>query len=312
MAGPPPALVPPALGAALEEWLGARAGLGDVSDATQRAYATDLRLWLSFLAGHLGGGFGVGAALAASPADMRAFLVHERSRGVGARSLARRLAAIRGFTGWLAEREGVDVSPLLAAARAPRHQRGLPRPLSPANARAVLSEAGNEARHDWVAARDVALVTLLYACGLRSAEALGLRGLDHPLPDMLRIRGKGGKERLVPVLEAARTAVARYVALCPHPLTAEAPLFRGLRGGALDSRSLRATMAGVRARLGLPASATPHALRHSFATHLLQSGADLRAIQDLLGHASLGTTQIYTGVDETRLMDIHARAHPRA
>jgi integrase/recombinase XerC len=306
------ALVPPALGAALADWLDHLTALDGASPLTRAAYATDLRLWLTFLANHLGGGYGVHAALGAGTADMRSFMAHERSRGVGARTLARRLSAIRNFSGWLARREGVDVSGLLAAARAPRYRRGLPRPLSAPDARAVLDEAGADARQDWITARDVALVTLLYACGLRSAEALGLRAADHPLPDMLRILGKGSKERLVPVLPAARDAVARYMALCPHPAGPDDPLFRGVRGGALDARALRSCMAGVRARLGLPASATPHALRHSFATHLLQAGGDLRAIQDLLGHASLSTTQTYTAIDEAHLLAVYARAHPRA
>lgn len=304
--------MPPALAAALSDWLAQLSAVEGASGATCAAYATDLRLWLGFLARHLGGGFGLQAALGAGAGDLRAFMAHERGRGVGARTLARRMSALRGFTAWLARREGIDASAMIALARGPRYRRGLPRPLAAPEARAVLAEAGSDARADWVAARDVAVVTLLYACGLRSAEALGLCGADHPLPEMLRIRGKGGKERLVPVLPVARAAVARYVALCPHPLTPEEPLFRAIRGGRMDGRTLRACMAGVRARLGLPASATPHALRHSFATHLLQAGADLRAIQDLLGHASLATTQTYTAVDEVHLLSVYARAHPRA
>ncbi|MDZ4134753.1 MAG: tyrosine-type recombinase/integrase, partial [Paracoccaceae bacterium] len=168
------------------------------------------------------------------------------------------------------------------------------------------------ARQDWIAARDMAVVTLLYGCGLRISEALGLTGAAHPLPGVLRIIGKGGKERLVPVLPAASEAVARYVALCPYPPTRDGPLFRGARGGALNPRLIALAMEKTRARMGLPASATPHALRHSFATHLLSAGGDLRAIQELLGHASLSTTQTYTAVDTARLMDVYARAHPRA
>lgn len=306
------ALLPPALSAALAEWLAHLSAVEGASGATCKAYGTDLRIWLAFLAQHLGEDFDLPAALQAGAGDLRAFMAHERGRGVGARTLARRMSALRGFTLWLARREGIDASGMIALARSPRYRRGLPRPLATAEARAVLEDAGSDARADWIAARDVAVVTLLYACGLRSAEALGLRGEDHPLPEMLRIRGKGGKDRLVPVLPVARAAVARYADLCPYPLTPEGPLFRAVRGGAMDGRTLRATMAAVRARLGLPASATPHALRHSFATHLLQAGADLRAIQDLLGHASLSTTQTYTAVDEVHLLSVYSRAHPRA
>ena len=168
-----------------------------------------------------------------------------------------------------------------------------------------------QARDPWVAARDVAVVTLLYGCGLRISEALGLRGADQPLPDSLRIIGKGGKERLVPVLPAARRAVAEYVAACPHPITAKGPLFLAIRGGPLVARSIQKAMEQSRMQLGLPATATPHAMRHSFATHLLDAGGDLRAIQELLGHASLSTTQAYTAVDTVRLLEVYARAHPR-
>jgi integrase/recombinase XerC len=196
--------------------------------------------------------------------------------------------------------------------RAPRFRRKLPRPLAEDAARDVLADIGADAREPWIAARDTAVVTLLYGLGLRISEALGLVGAAHPLPEVLRITGKGGKERLVPALPAARAAVARYVALAPFEITPEAPLFRGARGGPLNPRLVQAAMERVRHRLGLPATATPHALRHSFATHLLVAGGDLRAIQELLGHASLSTTQGYTAVDTARLMDVYARAHPRA
>jgi integrase/recombinase XerC len=166
--------------------------------------------------------------------------------------------------------------------------------------------------HAWVAARDSAVLTLLYGCGLRISEALGLIGADVPLPDTLRILGKGGKERVVPVLPAAREAVQAYLKICPHPLEPSAPLFRGIRGGALNPRAIQAVMAKARMQLGLPATATPHAMRHSFATHLLSAGGDLRSIQELLGHASLSTTQAYTAVDTARLMEVYDRAHPKA
>lgn len=165
---------------------------------------------------------------------------------------------------------------------------------------------------DWVAARDVAVVTLLYGCGLRISEALSLTGADAPLPDTLRILGKGEKERVVPVIPAARSAVDRYLRLCPHPQSPDAALFRGVRGGALNPSAIQGVMAKARMQLGLPATATPHAMRHSFATHLLSAGGDLRAIQELLGHASLSTTQAYTAVDTARLMEVYNRAHPKA
>ena len=182
------------------------------------------------------------------------------------------------------------------------------------DAEAVLDSVGEDARSPWIAARDTAVVTLLYGCGLRISEALGLTGASHPLPEVLRITGKGGKTRIVPVLPAARDAVADYVRLCPWPISAEAssPLFRGTRGGALNPRLVALVMERTRNRLGLPATATPHALRHSFATHLLAAGGDLRAIQELLGHASLSTTQAYTAVDAARLMEAYRAAHPRA
>ncbi len=176
----------------------------------------------------------------------------------------------------------------------------------------MLADVGEGAAEDWIGLRDAAVVTLLYGCGLRISEALGLRGADHPLPEVLRILGKGGKERLVPVLPVARAAVARYVQLCPYPILRDGALFLGARGGPLSPRLVQLAMERARARLGLPATATPHALRHSFATHLLSAGGDLRAIQELLGHASLSTTQAYTAVDAARLAEVYARAHPRA
>ncbi|MCX8508367.1 MAG: tyrosine-type recombinase/integrase, partial [Rhodobacteraceae bacterium] len=200
------------------------------------------------------------------------------------------------------------------AARGPKYRRKLPRPLSPDAAQDMIAQIDLQAREDWVAARDTAVVTLLYGCGLRISEALSLTMADQPLPEVLHIRGKGGKERLVPVLPVARAAVADYVRLCPYPL-ASAPhgaLFRGARGGPLNPRLIAGAMEQARLALGLPASATPHAMRHSFATHLLSAGGDLRMIQELLGHASLSTTQAYTAVDAARLMEAYSAAHPRA
>ena len=245
----------------------------------------------------------------ATLSDIRAWMAHERGRGLSARSLARALSSVKAFYRWLAERDGFDPSPVLMA-RSPRYARKLPRPLTEDSARAMLDRVELQASRSWVAARDLAVVTLLYGMGLRISEALGLTGSDLPLPSTLRITGKGGKERLVPVLPAVRAAVDRYAALCPFEPAPGAPLFRGVRGGALSPRLVQKVMEASRTQLGLPATATPHALRHSFATHLLASGGDLRSIQELLGHASLSTTQAYTAVDTARLLEIYDAAHP--
>jgi integrase/recombinase XerC len=303
--------VSPALRAAMAEWLSHLRGLDGAADNTLKAYAADVSDWLSFLARHRGGTEGRRAAATASQSEMRAWMADVRGRGVSARSLARSLSAVKGFTAWLADRESVDATAALSA-RAPKYRRKLPRPLSEDAARDMMDTVGDDARSPWIAARDTAVITMLYGCGLRISEALGLTGADHPLPEVLRITGKGGKMRLVPVIPAAAEAVARYATLCPFDLTRDAPLFRGARGGALNPRLIAAAMERARNRLGLPATATPHALRHSFATHLLTAGGDLRAIQELLGHASLSTTQAYTAVDTARLMAVYAASHPRA
>ena len=301
----------PAARDALAQWMVQIRALDGRAENTLKAYATDVSGYLAFLAGHRGGTEGLAALVTLPQTDLSAWMAHERGRGVSARSMARALSAVKGFTAWLADREGVDATATLST-RAPKFRRKLPRPLDVTAARDVLATVGDDARQDWVAARDTAVVTLLYGCGLRISEALGLTGAAAPLPAVLRIIGKGGKERLVPVLPAAAEAVQRYLALCPFGMTRDAPLFRGVRGGPLNPRLISAAMERTRARLGLPASATPHALRHSFATHLLSAGGDLRAIQELLGHASLSTTQAYTAVDTARLMEVYARAHPRA
>ncbi len=301
----------PGARAALADWCTHLRAIDGRAAKTVTAYAADVTAWLDFLARHRGGPEGTAALVVVPQADMRAFMAAERARGLSARSLARRLSAIKGFTGWLAEREGMDATATLSA-RAPRHRRTLPRPLSETGARAMLDSIGDDAREPWIAARDTAVVTLLYGLGLRISEALGLTGAAHPLPGVLRVTGKGGKIRLVPVLPAAAEAVATYVRLCPFELSPTQALFRGARGGPLNPRLIAAAMERARLRLGLPSSATPHALRHSFATHLLSAGGDLRSIQALLGHASLSTTQGYTAVDTARLLDVYDRAHPRA
>ena len=298
----------PGLRDALAAWSDHMRALDGAAPRTVDAYAADLRAFLSFQAEHRGGPMGVAALGGLGPRDMRAWMARERARGTGARSVARRLSAVKSFVRWLFEREGLDPSAILST-RAPRFRKGLPRPVAADAARALIETAGADHPTPWIGLRDAAALTVLYGCGLRISEGLGLTGADAPLPEVLRIRGKGGHERLVPVLPAARAAVERYRAACPFDLDPEGPLFRGARGGALNPRILSGVLARARMQLGLPASATPHALRHSFATHLLEAGGDLRAIQELLGHASLSTTQAYTAVDAAHLMETYARAH---
>ena len=296
---------------ALEEWGRQLSALRGAAAKTVTAYQADVAAFLHFMAIHRGGTEGLAALASLPQADLRAFMAHERARGVSARSLARSLSALRNFAAWLSDRTGADATAILTA-RAPRFKRKLPRPLAEEDAARMIETVADLRSDDWVAARDRAVLTLLYGCGLRISEALGLTAAAHPLPEVLRITGKGAKTRLVPVLPVAREAVAHYVRLCPFDLSPEAALFRGQRGGPLNPRLVALIMEKARMQLGLPATATPHALRHSFATHLLSAGGDLRAIQELLGHASLSTTQAYTAVDAARLLDVYQKAHPRA
>lgn len=260
---------------------------------------------------HHGGQQGLAPISRITISDMRSWMANERGRGLSARSLARALSAVKTFYGWLADREGFEPTAVMST-RAPKFQKKLPRPLSEDAAPALLSHVELQAQTPWVAARDVAVVTLLYGCGLRISEALNLKAKEAPLPEVLRILGKGGKERIVPVLPAARDAVNAYMDQIPFDLPADGALFRGVRGRQLSPRQIQKVMEQSRMQLGLPASATPHALRHSFATHLLSAGGDLRSIQELLGHASLSTTQAYTAVDTAHLMEAYTKAHPRA
>ncbi|WP_372571253.1 tyrosine recombinase XerC [Ruegeria jejuensis] len=304
-------LISPACRDALQHWLDAQKALAGNAENTITAYGGDVTEFLSFMTLHKGEPQGLGALERITVSDMRAWMAKARNDGIAARSLARKLSAVKTFYRWLAEREGFEPTAVLAA-RAPKFQKKLPRPLAEDAARAMIDTVELQSTTDWVAARDVAVVTLLYGCGLRISEALGLKGSDAPLPATLRIIGKGGKERVVPVIDAARDAVETYLRLSPYPLEADAPLFRGVRGGRLNPGAIQGAMARARAQLGLPASATPHAMRHSFATHLLAAGGDLRSIQELLGHASLSTTQAYTAVDTARLMEVYERTHPKA
>ncbi|MCG3267848.1 tyrosine recombinase XerC [Yoonia sp. I 8.24] len=295
----------------LAKWLDHQRALSGAADNTLKAYQADVMGFLAFMTHHHGGGLGLEPIAAISTRDMRSWMAHERGRGVGARSLARSLSAVKSFYRWLSEREDFEPTAVLST-RSPKFQKKLPRPLAEDAAAAMIDTVELQARASWIAARDGAVITLLYGCGLRISEALSLTGADVPLPPVLRIKGKGDKERIVPVIDVTREAVDAYVAQCPYPLEPLAPLFRAVRGGPLAPRAIQKVMAQTRMQLGLPATATPHAMRHSFATHLLSAGGDLRTIQELLGHASLSTTQAYTAVDSARLMEVYDKAHPKA
>ena len=303
----------PSEGAArlMQDWLAQLGGVRGLSPRTLDAYRRDVSGYLGFLALHEGGPLGEAALGRVATGDLRAWMARERGRGLSARSLARSLSAVKSFHAWLAESRGLP-APAVSATRGPRVKPRLPRPVAADAARELIATVEAQSLEPWVAARDVAVVTLLYGCGLRISEGLGLRQGDAPLGPSLRIRGKGGRERMVPVLPAVRAAVETYRALCPYKPGPAAPLFLGARGGALNPRLVQKAMAAARMQIGLPATATPHALRHSFATHLLEAGGDLRTIQELLGHASLATTQVYTGVDQVRLMESYMAAHPKA
>ncbi len=287
-----------------------------LSPKTQEAYARDLRQFLTFLAEHRGEQVRLAHFAALEASDIRAFMAARRADAIGSRSLMRALAGLRSFGRFL-EREGRGKVGALAAIRAPKIGKSLPKPIAVTAAR-QLADAdirAGEDREQWILARDAAVMALLYGSGLRISEALGLKKRDVPQPgrgDTITVLGKGNKTRMVPVLQNVLALIADYVAMCPHPLPADGPIFVGARGGPLSPRIIQLTMARLRGGLGLPDSATPHALRHSFATHLLGRGGDLRAIQELLGHASLSTTQIYTGIDTERLLEVYRTAHPRA
>ena len=276
---------------------------------TLEAYGRDLGQFLAFLGPHSGGTVTLATLREMRPADIRAFMAVRRQDGVEARSLARGLSALKSFFRFL-EREGVLATEALNIVRTPKTKKALPKALTVTEARATIAATEDLEERPWVAARDMAVISLCYGAGLRISEALALCRADLDGPT-LRITGKGGKTRMVPLIDSVRASVEAYLALCPFPLTPRQPLFRGVKGGVLSPRLIQKRMEQLRSGLGLPASATPHALRHSFATHLLGRGGDLRAIQELLGHASLSTTQIYTAVDTERLLDAYRAAHPR-
>jgi len=297
------------LSQAIAAFLAHAGGERRLAPRTLDAYARDLEQAETFLALHLGGAPDLAGAAALSAADWRAFLADRRRDGAGARTLQRNLSTLNGFARYVRRRWGLEFSGL-ALIDPPKAPRRKPRPVSETAAAEMIGAAGDAP--GWIGLRDAALVTLLYGCGVRLSEALALRVRDLPLGETIRVAGKGGRTRLVPVLPAVRDAMDAYAAALPAELDADDAIFRGVRGGPMGARTTQLAVERLRHRLGLPPSATPHALRHAFATHLLAHGGDLRAIQDLLGHASLSTTQVYADIDAERLAAVHAAAHPRA
>lgn len=281
-----------------------------LAENTVEAYRSDLSEFLGFLRGHMEQEPGMRTFSELQARDIRAFLAARRRDGLADASIARLLSAIKSLYRWLDRVHGVE-NPEIAFLSGPKRGQRLPRPVSEVAARDMLDQAELLRDDPWIAARDVAALSLMYGAGLRISEVLDLPGTVKAAPDRLRIKGKGGKVRIVPIIPAVRAAICEYAALCPYPLNASTPLFYGARGKRLQAPILRKQVQILRGALGLTDSATPHALRHSFATHLLAHGADLRAIQTLLGHASLSTTQVYTGVEAGHLRKVHAQAHPR-
>ncbi|HKU54447.1 MAG TPA: tyrosine recombinase XerC [Rhizomicrobium sp.] len=292
-----------------KNWLAALAHERRASPHTLRAYGDDVARFIGFRAGHTGGAVTQKTLAKLTPADIRAFITFRRNEGLGPGGVQRALAAVRSFYKFLAKEEILE-NAAARSIRTPRVRRGLPRPLSVADAARAITEAGE---HDveWLGARDAALLTLLYGAGLRISEALGLKRGDVPLGETLTVIGKGRKERSVPVLPLVALALSDYAGKIPFAGAPSSPLFLSRRGRAMSPREAQGLMQRLRGRLGLPEKATPHALRHSFATHILQGGGDLRSVQELLGHASLSTTQVYTAMDTRQLLETYAKAHPR-
>jgi integrase/recombinase XerC len=280
------------------------------SPHTVRAYVATAHRFIGFLGEHLGGPVKRDHLFDLKASDLRAFLARRRAEGLGAASTARELSGVRAFLKYAAEQVGRHGQ--LPRTRAPKRPRTLPRPAAPDDAMGLAQDAADHASAPWIGARDLAILLLLYGAGLRVAEALSLTRRALPIGATLRVTGKRSKTRIVPIVPAVREAIEDYVQQCPYPVAADAALFVGARGGPLNPDLVRRSVAAARRRLGLPDTLTPHALRHSFATHLLARGVDLRALQELLGHASLSSTQIYTAVDAARLLDVYRHAHPRA
>jgi integrase/recombinase XerC len=300
----------------MARWLSHLRAERRLSPKTLEAYTRDVRQCLDFLCGHFGARVTLARFAGLEATDIRAFMAMRRADEIAGRSLMRALAGLRSFGRFL-EREGKGRVGALSAIRAPKIAKSLPKPLQMASAKRLTDadERAGETRETWILARDAAVMALLYGSGLRISEALSLKRRDVPRSgegDVLIVTGKGNKTRMVPVLQNVLGLIDEYAAMCPYPLAAEQPIFVGARGGPLSPRIIQLTMERLRGALGLPDSATPHALRHSFATHLLSRGGDLRAIQELLGHASLSTTQVYTGIDSERLLEVYRSTHPRS
>ena len=305
----------PSIAQEMARWLAHLGAERRLSPKTLQAYGRDLRQCLDFLSNHWGERVTLERFASLEATDIRAFMAMRRADDIAGRSLMRALAGLRSFGRFL-EREGKGKVGALSAIRAPKVAKSLPKPLPMASAKrlADADERAGEERETWILVRDAAVMALLYGSGLRISEALGLKRREVPKSgegDVLVVTGKGNKTRMVPVLQNVLALIDEYVAMCPHALPAEGPIFVGARGGPLSPRIIQLAMERLRGALGLPDSATPHALRHSFATHLLSRGGDLRAIQELLGHSSLSTTQVYTGIDSERLLEVYASAHPR-
>lgn len=303
----------PDLAKARENWCQSIVNERQLAAKTMEAYERDVEQFLRFLTEHLAHPPSVTDLSKLRPADLRSFLAKRRRNGASARTMGRGLSGIRSFARFL-ERQGMIDASAFGAIRSPKRTMTLPKPLTERQSKRVVDQSEQLSEEPWIAARDAAVLTLCYAAGLRISEALSLTRAMAPGPQAktMRIVGKGGKERIVPLLPVISTTVTNYIRLCPFALSKDEPLFRGARGGPLNARLVQKAVERLRSALGLPTSATPHALRHSFATHLLSRGGDLRTIQELLGHASLSTTQIYTGVDMDRLAEIYDKTHPRA
>jgi len=295
----------------VDDWLGVKSALEGSSPNTLVAYRRDVLDFLSFLTIHSGNKNGASQLDSIDQVSMRSWIAENRRSGKTSRSIARQLSSVKSFYKWFAKRRGIDPTMVLIT-KAPKFQKKLPQALSKEAAKEISQSIDLTDNEPWVIARDTAVILLLYGCGLRISEALSLKYSEMPLTDTLKIHGKGNKFRIIPILQIAREAVENYLNTLPFTLNGNDNIFRGVRGGSLNPRSIQLVMKLIREKLGIASNATPHSLRHSFATHLLTSGADLRSIQELLGHSSLSTTQIYTSVDSSRLMDVYSKTHPKA
>ncbi|MDA9672005.1 tyrosine recombinase XerC [Paracoccaceae bacterium] len=295
----------------VDDWLDVKSALEGSSSNTLVAYRRDLLNFLSFLTINSGNKNGASQLDSIDQFSMRSWIAENRRSGKTSRSIARQLSSVKSFYKWFAKRRGIDPTMVLIT-KAPKFQKKLPRALSKEAAKEISRSIDLTDNEPWVIARDTAVILLLYGCGLRISEALSLKYSEMPLADTLRIQGKGDKFRIIPILQIAREAVENYLNTLPFTLNGNDNIFRGVRGGNLNPRSIQLVMKLIREKLGIASNATPHSLRHSFATHLLTSGADLRSIQELLGHSSLSTTQIYTSVDSSHLMDVYSKTHPKA